>query len=99
MAAWEDLDQADAPIIDVRSPEEFKEGNVPGSANIPLNELRGRLDELPKDKELWVICGVGQRSYYAARLLLQHGFTVRELSGGTQIYGAFRAAGLLAERR
>ena len=69
-------------VVDVRSPLEVAAGAVPGTINIPLGELRTRLDELPRDREIWVHCGVGQRSYYASRILKQHGFRVRNLSGG-----------------
>jgi len=69
-------------VVDVRSPLEVAAGAVPGTINIPLGELRTRLDELPRDREIWVHCGVGQRSYYASRILKQHGFRVRNLAGG-----------------
>jgi NADPH-dependent 2,4-dienoyl-CoA reductase/sulfur reductase-like enzyme/rhodanese-related sulfurtransferase len=69
-------------VVDVRHPLEVAAGAVPGTINIPLGELRTRLDELPRDREIWVHCGVGQRSYYASRILKQHGFRVRNLAGG-----------------
>jgi rhodanese-related sulfurtransferase len=56
--------------------------SVPGAVNIPLPELRARLSELPRDREILVTCRSGQRAYYATRILLQHGFQVRNLSGG-----------------
>jgi rhodanese-related sulfurtransferase len=55
---------------------------VPGVVNIPLDQLRARLDELPRDREIRVICRSGQRAYYAARILLQNGFNARIVSGG-----------------
>ncbi len=73
-------------VVDVRAPSEAAAGAVPGSVNIPLGELRARLGELPHDREIWVHCGVGQRSYYAARVLRQNGFTVRNLSGGMRSF-------------
>ncbi len=73
-------------VVDVRTRGEAGAGAVPGSVNIPLGELRTRLDELPRDREIWVHCGVGQRSYYAARILRQHGFQVANLSGGFKSY-------------
>jgi len=82
---WEQWnpDDADGPlVIDVRRHDEVAAEAVPGTLNVPLGELRNRLDELPRDRELWVHCGVGQRSYYAFRILKQHGFWVRNLSGG-----------------
>ncbi len=51
-------------------------------ARIPLCELRARMDELPRKRDIWAYCFVGQRSYYAARALLQHGFRIRSVSGG-----------------
>ncbi len=84
---WEALRQ-DTPrvLLDVRDPGEFGAAHVPGAVNIPLNELRGRLGELPMDKEIWVYCRVGQRSYYANRVLSQNGFKVRNLPGGYLAY-------------
>ena len=58
----------------------------PARVYIPLGELRRRLGELPRDREIWVHCGAGQRSYYACRILKQHGFRVRNLSGGMKTY-------------
>ncbi len=56
--------------------------SVPGAVNIPLPELRARLGELPRDREILVICRSGQRAYYATRILLQNGFKARNISGG-----------------
>ncbi len=56
--------------------------SVRGATNIPLPELRARLRELPKDREIFVICRSAQRAYYATRILLQNGFKARTLSGG-----------------
>jgi rhodanese-related sulfurtransferase len=72
--------------LDVRSATAVAAGAIPGAIRIPLGELRSRLDELPRDREIWVHCGVGQNSYYAVRLLKQHGFQVRNLSGGFASY-------------
>jgi rhodanese-related sulfurtransferase len=55
---------------------------VPEAINIPLGQLRGRLDELPRDKEINVFCRSAQRSYYATRILLQNGFQAKNVSGG-----------------
>jgi NADPH-dependent 2,4-dienoyl-CoA reductase/sulfur reductase-like enzyme/rhodanese-related sulfurtransferase len=87
---WPDLPDADARVLDVRDPEEWAEGHLPDAVHIPLNDLRDRLDELPRDREIWVHCYVGQRSYYAIRILLQHGFQVKNISGGFLMYLAFR---------
>lgn len=88
VAHWEDWYEAlaadgQAPLtIDVRPAAMAAASSVPGAVNIPLGELRSRLDELPRDRQIWVHCGVGQTSYYATRILQQHGFRVRNLSGG-----------------
>jgi NADPH-dependent 2,4-dienoyl-CoA reductase/sulfur reductase-like enzyme/rhodanese-related sulfurtransferase len=87
LARWSGLESSGALVVDVREPAEFGRGHIPRAINIPLGQLRGRLGELPRDREIWVNCGVGQRSYYALRLLRQHGFEVRNLSGGYETYG------------
>lgn len=81
LSQWSAL-PADAFLLDVRDDDEFAEGHAEGALNIPLPQLRDRLGELPEDKTLHVYCGVGQRAYYAVRLLLQHGFDARDISGG-----------------
>ena len=73
-------------IIDNDQAHAVAANAIPGTIRIPLGELRSRLDELPRDREIWVHCGVGQNSYYAVRLLKQHGFQVRNLSGGMTSY-------------
>jgi NADPH-dependent 2,4-dienoyl-CoA reductase/sulfur reductase-like enzyme/rhodanese-related sulfurtransferase len=77
---WESLDGAF--LLDVREPVELAVENVPGAFNIPLGQLRARLGELPRDREIRVICRSAQRAYYATRVLLQNGFNARNLSGG-----------------
>ena len=83
-------------LIDVREPMEREMGFIEGSINIPLHEIRERLDEIPKDKELYVSCQVGLRGYLAARILKQHGYNVKNLDGGyktySDVYGAPEAA-------
>jgi len=69
-------------LLDVREPVELAAEHVPGAINIPLGQLRMRLRELPRDQEILVICRSGQRAYSATRILLQHGFKARALSGG-----------------
>jgi rhodanese-related sulfurtransferase len=68
--------------LDVRPASAVSAAAIPGTIRIPLAELRSRLGELPRDREIWVHCMVGQTSYNAVRLLAQHGFKVRNLSGG-----------------
>ena len=69
-------------LLDVRHPEELTIEHVPGAVNIPLGELRARLDELPRDREIRVFCRSGQRAYYATRILQQNGFKARNVVGG-----------------
>jgi rhodanese-related sulfurtransferase len=69
-------------LLDVRSPMELAVESVPGALNIPLGQLRTRLGELPRDREIHVICRSGTRSYYATRILLQNGFRARNVVGG-----------------
>ncbi len=76
-------------ILDVREPEEYEQGHIPGASHIPLGQLRQRLNELSPEQELVVHCAVGLRSYLAARILMQRGFkNVRSLDGGYRIYEA-----------
>jgi NADPH-dependent 2,4-dienoyl-CoA reductase/sulfur reductase-like enzyme/rhodanese-related sulfurtransferase len=69
-------------LLDVRSPAELAVERVPGVVNIPLDQLRARVDELPRDREIQVVCRSGQRAYYATRILLQNGYKARIVSGG-----------------
>ncbi len=69
-------------LLDVRNPPELAVQSVPGAVNIPLPELRQRLGELPRDREIHIICRSAQRAYYATRILLQNGFKARNISGG-----------------
>jgi NADPH-dependent 2,4-dienoyl-CoA reductase/sulfur reductase-like enzyme/rhodanese-related sulfurtransferase len=77
---WDSLDGAF--LLDVRQPPELVVESVPGAVNIPLGQLRTRLEELPRDREIHIICRSAQRGYYATRILLQNGFNARNLSGG-----------------
>jgi NADPH-dependent 2,4-dienoyl-CoA reductase/sulfur reductase-like enzyme/rhodanese-related sulfurtransferase len=77
---WDTL--GDGFLLDVRHPEELALEQLPGVVNIPVDELRGRLDELPRDREILVICRSGQRAYYATRILVQNGFAARTVAGG-----------------
>ena len=81
VAHWDEI--GDAFLLDVRQPVELVVESVPGAVNIPLPELRARLGELPKDREILIICRSAQRAYYATRILLQNGFKAKNLSGGT----------------
>ena len=88
---WSDVASlpADAVKIDVRTPAEYELGTISGFVNIPVDELRGRLAELPKDRLIVVTCAIGLRGYLAYRILKQHGFTnVKNLSGGYKTWSA-----------
>lgn len=81
------LGASDQVVLDVRNPPELEaSGTFPNAINIPLDQLRQRLHELPKDKELLVACQVGLRGHIACRMLIQHGFKVRNLTGGFKTY-------------
>ena len=80
LAHWADVQ--DGFLLDVRQPVELVVESVPGAVNIPLGQLRTRLAELPRDREILVICRSAQRAYYATRILLQNGFKARNISGG-----------------
>lgn len=73
-------------LLDVRTPDEFNAGNIPGAINIPVDDLRARLHELPRDREIAAYCQVGQRGYLATRILQQAGFDVKNISGGYKTY-------------
>ena len=94
VADWSELEQTDALLLDVREPDEFSSGHIPKAINLPLSQLRSRYGELPKDRDIWVCCAVGQRAYFATRFLTQHGYRSRNLSGGYTTYKALKAAGL-----
>lgn len=73
-------------LLDVREPVELVVESIPKAVNIPLGQLRSRLNELPRDTEINVICRSGQRAYYATRILMQNGFKVKSISGGMLSY-------------
>jgi rhodanese-related sulfurtransferase len=79
--------RSDQLVLDVRNPGELKaNGQIPGAINIPVDELRGRLHELPKEKEILITCQVGLRGHVAYRMLTLAGFTARNLSGGFKTF-------------
>lgn len=84
LADWRAAEEADAFLLDVRDADEIDAPLVPGIRNIPIAELRARLDELPRDRPVWVTCAVGQRAYNATRILRQHQIDARLLSGGAK---------------
>jgi NADPH-dependent 2,4-dienoyl-CoA reductase/sulfur reductase-like enzyme/rhodanese-related sulfurtransferase len=72
----------EALLLDVRNDDEVATDPIPDAVHIPLPQLRGRLHELPRERTLHVTCKSGQRAYYATRILMQHGFRARNISGG-----------------
>jgi NADPH-dependent 2,4-dienoyl-CoA reductase/sulfur reductase-like enzyme/rhodanese-related sulfurtransferase len=94
-ADWLELDRTDALLMDVREGDEFNRGHIPKAINLPLSQLRSRYAEIPKNREIWVCCAVGQRAYFASRFLTQHGYRAQNLSGGYTTYTALHAAGLV----
>ena len=87
----------DQLILDVRKPFEVAAGTIPGSVHIPLDELRDRIEELPKDKEILAFCQVGLRGYLACRILSQKGFRCKNYTGGIKTYNAFTASASTSE--
>ena len=90
-AQWHELaslDPARSVVLDVRGPAERARGFIPGSLHIPLDDLRARLAELPRDKEIIAACHSGQRSYYACRILTQNGFRARNLTGAWRTWSS-----------
>jgi len=81
-------------LLDVRTPGEVARGTIPGAVNIPLDDLRTRLDEIPPDKEILAFCQVGLRGYLATRILTHNGVTCRNLTGGYKTYQAVATRGL-----
>ncbi len=86
-AAWHEVERLTEThqLLDVRTPSEFAAGSIAGAVNIPVDELRDRLEELPH-KPLLIFCAVGLRGYIAARILTQHGLECRNLCGGYKTY-------------
>ncbi len=84
LAQWNEmafLDARKSMLLDVRRSDERARGFISGSVHIPLDQVRARMNELPRDREIIVHCQSGQRSYFACRILTQHGFRARNLSG------------------
>lgn len=90
VAQWRDIGKinlAKTTLLDVRTSEECSEGYINGAMNIPLDELRSRIKEIPKEKDVLIYCAVGLRGYIASRILAQYGFSnVLNLSGGYTTY-------------
>jgi NADPH-dependent 2,4-dienoyl-CoA reductase/sulfur reductase-like enzyme/rhodanese-related sulfurtransferase len=73
-------------LVDVRTPQEYADGHIPGAVNLPVDDLRTRLGELPRDRQIAVYCQVGQRGYLATRILKQAGFKAVNIAGGYKTY-------------
>ncbi|SFE25689.1 CoA-disulfide reductase [Peptostreptococcus sp. D1] len=82
----EDIVEKGGYLLDVRTVGEFMAGSMPGAVNIPLDELRDRLDEIPKDKEIYINCQVGLRGYLAVRILKNNGINAVNVDGGYKSY-------------
>lgn len=82
-----DINTKEVFLLDVRTPDEFALGSIPNAINIPIDDLRERIKEVPTDKPIVIFCAVGLRGYLAQRILLGRGFKdVRNLSGGYKTY-------------
>ena len=92
---WRELQQADksqVTLVDVRTPDEYALGTIPGAINIPLDNLRERLADIPENKPVYLFCGVGLRGYLASNILKSKGYPdVRNLIGGLKTYKAATA--------
>jgi NADPH-dependent 2,4-dienoyl-CoA reductase/sulfur reductase-like enzyme/rhodanese-related sulfurtransferase len=73
-------------IVDVRTPQEYSQGHIPGALNIPVDELRSRLGEFARDRQIAIYCQVGQRGYLATRILKQAGYSAANIGGGYKTY-------------
>src|SRR5512142_3369625 len=69
-------------LLDVRQPQEYRTGHIPGAKLIPLSELRSRMSELPQDQEILIVCQSGSRSISATRLLVKAGYNAVNVRGG-----------------
>ncbi len=80
-------------VLDVRTPQEFASGHIPGAMNIPVDDLRTRMGELPRDRKIAAYCQVGQRGYLATRVMLQAGLSAVNIGGGFKTYKLFQPTG------
>lgn len=100
LAQWNEVASLDASttlLLDLRRADERAPGFIPGSIHIPLDELRERLNDLPRDREIIAYCQSGQRSYYATRILSQNGFRVRNLTGSYRTWKTAQPPGEQAD--
>ena len=89
---WDDVaelkDDPEGFFVDVRTPEEYSRGHIEGSVNIPVDGLRDRMSEIPKDRHIYLICHSALHSYIAARVLTQNGYECSHLAGGYRLYSS-----------
>ncbi len=87
---WDEVEElprdGSVTLLDARTPEEYTLGKMDGFINIPLDELRDRLVEIPLGKDVYVVCQSGLRSYLACRILMQNGYRCHNFSGGYRLY-------------
>lgn len=91
---WDEVDalprDGSVTLLDTRTAEEYADGHAEGFTNLPVDELRGRMEELPPEKPVYVMCQTGLRSYLACRILSQNGYDCCNFSGGYRLYGAIK---------
>ena len=89
---WDEVDgimkDGGSYLVDVRTPAEYSCGHIEGAVNIPVDELRERMSEIPRDRHIRLICHSALRSYIAARMLEQHGYECSHLAGGFRLYSS-----------
>ena len=99
---WDEADalprDGSVTLVDTRTPEEFAAGHMEGFRSIPVDELRERMGELEPGRPVYLVCQSGLRSYIAARILEQHGFTCYNFAGGYRLYESVMLDRLAAEQ-
>ncbi|WP_332076201.1 FAD-dependent oxidoreductase [Paenibacillus sp. GYB004] len=95
VVTYKDVDQrteGEQIVLDVRTKAEYDKGHIEGAVHIPVDELRSRMQELDKEKEIYAYCAVGVRGHVASRILSQHGYRVKNVTGGYRTYAMSRYA-------
>ena len=99
---WDDISRLQnengITLLDTRTPFEYSRGHIDGFINIPVDELRSRMDEIDKSKPLYVMCQSGLRSYISCRILAQNGFDCYNFSGGYRFYESVIKEKLISEK-
>jgi len=91
-------ERKDVVLLDTRTTLEYMHGHADGFINIPLDDLRARINELDKAKKIYVMCQSGLRSYLATRILMQHGFDAYNFAGGFRLYSSIKREKLLSNQ-